>query len=241
MTTPQQEHAARQRERARRIFRDELAALGIATDKHVERAVVRLASGFVLTIEPRHFGSSVDIMPFLPRDLAREVNDTPCDCFGGGYSDDNGRLGAVARPHGHAGGLANHNLRTYQRGAPVSTWHCDSIGALGTLLRVVARTITADGLTADAALLDDDGAWCRALDDGRPRTHDRGTAGQRQNGQPARQHERTQVQGDFHDGSRGRCDARASQASTGSRAEVPAFRGVRRPGRTRRAPDPRAA
>ena len=46
-----------------------LAALGIATDKHVERAVVRLASGFVLTIEPRHFGSSVDIMPFLPRDL----------------------------------------------------------------------------------------------------------------------------------------------------------------------------
>ena len=69
MTTPQQEHAARQRERARRIFRDELAALGIATDKHVERAVVRLASGFVLTIEPRHFGSSVDIMPFLPRDL----------------------------------------------------------------------------------------------------------------------------------------------------------------------------
>lgn len=159
MTTPQQEHAARQRERARRIFRDELAALGIATDKHVERAVVRLASGFVLTIEPRHFGSSVDIMPFLPRDLAREVNDTPCDCFGGGYSDDNGRLGAVARPHGHAGGLANHNLRTYQRGAPVSTWHCDSIGALGTLLRVVARTITADGLTADAALLDEKRRW----------------------------------------------------------------------------------
>ncbi len=148
MTTPQQEHAARQRERARRIFRDELAALGIAADKHVERAVVRLASGFVLTIEPRHFGSSVNITPFLPRDLAREVNDTPCDCFGGGYSDDNGRLGGYARADGHAGGLPSERITSSVRG-----WDCDSIGALGVLLRTVADVIARRGLTADDARL----------------------------------------------------------------------------------------
>ena len=143
------------------VFRDELTALGIdetAPDDGGDIrgltivGVARLPEGFVARIQRRWNYFSVSLVPALPLAAALEVNHAPHRCCGTSYSGDGPALGAVARAHGHAGGLEDGRLRAYQGGGrPVDLWHCDSIGALATLLRVLAKVIAAEGLTANTA------------------------------------------------------------------------------------------
>ena len=150
------------------VFRDELTALGIdetAPDDGGDIrgltivGVARLPEGFVARIQRRWNYFSVSLVPALPLAAALEVNHAPHRCCGTSYSGTGPALGAVARAYGHAGGLEDHELRTYQKGRGVDTWHCDSIGALATLLRTLPRVISAEGITADAALLDEKRRW----------------------------------------------------------------------------------
>lgn len=138
------------------VFRDELAALRVeetAPDTRSEVGipfvgVMHLPAGFVARIERRWAYYSVTLSPALPLATALEVNHAPHRCARGAYSGAGRALGAVARAHGHASGLDDDALRTYQGGRHVECWHCDSIGALGTFLRVASKVIVAQGLTA---------------------------------------------------------------------------------------------
>lgn len=151
------------RERMPAVFRDELAAVGVTQTEHDNASevgitfvgVARSPAGFVARIERRWGYFSVTLSPALPLAAALEVNHAPHHCSPGGDSGDGSALGAVARAHGYGHGLDDDALRRYQGGGrPVDLWHCDSIGALATLLRELTKVIAAEGLTADTARAD---------------------------------------------------------------------------------------
>lgn len=148
------------RERMPAVFRDELAAVGVNQTEYDNASevgitfvgVARSPAGFVARIQRRWGYFSVTLSPALPLAAALEVNHAPHHCSPGGDSGDGPALGAVARAHGYGMGLNDDALRAYQGGGrPVDLWHCDSIGALATLLRVLANVIAHEGLTAAAA------------------------------------------------------------------------------------------
>lgn len=95
----------------------------------------------------------VSVVPPLPYSIATKVNDAPYEGeTSAAYGTRNGKLGGVARAHGHAGGLSHKALRTYGGiEQSVMCWHVDRLSGLLRFIEVVRDTIREQGMDAARA------------------------------------------------------------------------------------------
>ncbi|MBL8605142.1 MAG: hypothetical protein JNK72_24645 [Myxococcales bacterium] len=111
-----------------------------------------LPGGFRLRVRRPWCYASAKITPPIPAAIAALIADEPFAHPVRHYSGAAQVLGAVARPHGHAGGLTGDAVKTYAGGVPVDCWHADSLRALRALIYALRTVIAREGLTAEEAV-----------------------------------------------------------------------------------------